>query len=63
MGEPGQIALYGTDLFDNPIDRMRTGKQFRVSRKVGRAHQTMLVFIKGSPRTAAELYEGQGSLL
>lgn len=42
---------------------VRTGKQFRASRKVGRAHQTMLVFIKGNPRTATALCEGQGVLL
>ncbi len=42
---------------------VRTGKQFRASRKVGRAHQTMLVFVKGNPRTAAGLCEGQEQLL
>lgn len=42
---------------------VRTGKQFRASRKVGRAHQNMLVFVKGNPRIAASLCEGQEALL
>jgi hypothetical protein len=33
---------------------LRTGKQFVVSRKIGKTHQTILVFCKGDPRRAAE---------
>lgn len=33
---------------------LRTAKQFMVSRKMGRTHQTILVFCKGDPRRAAE---------
>jgi len=32
---------------------MRARKQFDVSRKIGRTHQTMLVFVKGDPKAAA----------
>jgi hypothetical protein len=32
---------------------LRTAKQFMVSRKWGRTHQTILVFVKGDPRKAA----------
>lgn len=33
---------------------LRTGKQFRTSRKAGRGHQYVLVFVKGDGRAAAE---------
>lgn len=33
---------------------LRTAKQFMVSRKVGKTHQTVLVFCKGDPRRAAQ---------
>ncbi len=32
---------------------MRAGRAFEVSRKLGRTHQTMLVFVKGDPVKAA----------
>lgn len=31
---------------------IRTGKQFETSRKLGKTHQNMLVFVKGDPRAA-----------
>lgn len=33
---------------------IRIGRQFRVSRKLGRTHQYVLIFVKGDPRKAAE---------
>lgn len=33
---------------------LRTAKQFLVSRKMGRTHQTVLLFVKGDPRKAAD---------
>ncbi len=33
---------------------MRAGKQFAVSRKLGKTHQNVLVFCKGDPRKATE---------
>lgn len=33
---------------------IRAGKQFRTTRKVGKTHQQLLVFIKGDPRKATE---------
>jgi hypothetical protein len=36
---------------------IRVGKQFDVSRKIGRMHQRLLVFCKGNPRIATEELE------
>jgi hypothetical protein len=33
---------------------IRAGKQFVASRKLGRTHQSVLVFLKGDPRRATE---------
>jgi len=33
---------------------VRVGRQFEVSRKLGRTHQNVLVFVKGDPRKATE---------
>ena len=33
---------------------IRVGKQFSVSRKLGKTHQNCLVFVKGNPRAATE---------
>lgn len=33
---------------------LRTGKQFSAGRKLGRAHQNILVFVKGDPKKASE---------
>jgi hypothetical protein len=40
---------------------VRTGKQFTVSRKMGKAHQNVLVFVKGDARAAAKAC-GAGAL-
>lgn len=37
---------------------LRTGKQFRVSRKMGKQHQDLLVFVKGDPKRATEWVSG-----
>lgn len=41
---------------------LRTAKQFLVSRKIGKTHQTVLVFVKGNPRRAAEACREKGAL-
>jgi DNA modification methylase len=33
---------------------VRVGRQFKVSRKLGRTHQNVMVFVKGDPRKATE---------
>ena len=33
---------------------MRTAKQFRAGRKLGKTHQNVLVFCKGDPKRATE---------
>jgi len=33
---------------------IRTGRQFTAARKLGRTHQSVLVFVKGDPRRATE---------
>jgi hypothetical protein len=33
---------------------VRVGRQFEVSRKLGRTHQNVMVFVKGDPRKATE---------
>lgn len=47
-------AILVTAIGSLPI---RVGKQFTVSRKLGKTHQNVLVFVKGCPRKAAELCE------
>jgi Pyridoxal-phosphate dependent enzyme/ParB-like nuclease domain len=59
---PGTIAafaeagcrLYNDGVLVTPLLTlpMRTGNSFTGSRKLGRAHQTVLVFVKGDPRRA-----------
>ena len=31
---------------------MRAGKQFEASRKLGKSHQNVIVFVKGDPKAA-----------
>lgn len=38
---------------------IRVGKQFDASKKLGKTHQNVLVFIKGDPRAAAKACNGQ----
>jgi hypothetical protein len=33
---------------------VRVGRQFDISRKLGRTHQNVMVFVKGDPRKATE---------
>jgi hypothetical protein len=46
---------------------IRVGRQFTISRKIGKTHQNVLVFCKGDPKIAAEAigacdsYEDLGS--
>jgi hypothetical protein len=37
---------------------VRTGKQFKASRKLGKTHQNLLVFVKGDPKKAAAACNG-----
>jgi hypothetical protein len=38
---------------------IRTGRQFTAARKLGRTHQSVLVFVKGDPRRATEACGGR----
>jgi hypothetical protein len=38
---------------------IRVGKQFVASRKIGKTHQNVLVFVKGDPKVAARACEGR----
>jgi DNA modification methylase len=46
--------LYNEAILVTPVGSlaMRAGKQFEISRKLGKAHQNVLVFVKGDPRKA-----------
>jgi hypothetical protein len=35
---------------------IRVARQFEISRKLGRTHQSVLVFVKGDPRRATEAW-------
>ena len=52
-------AILVTSVGSLPI---RVQKMFNVSRKLGRTHQTLLVFCKGCPRRATEACNGQMEL-
>jgi hypothetical protein len=54
--EAGGAAYYNEVILVTSVGTLplRTAKQFMVSRKMGRTHQTILVFVKGDPRRAAE---------
>jgi hypothetical protein len=47
--------LYNEAIFVTPAGSLpiRAGKQFSASRKLGKTHQNLLVFVKGDPRRAA----------
>lgn len=53
--ERAGAAYYNEALLVSPAGTLplRTAKQFVVSRKLGRCHQTVLLFCKGDPRRAA----------
>jgi ParB-like chromosome segregation protein Spo0J len=42
---------------------MRTPRQFEATRKLGKAHQTVLVFFKGNPKKIPRLDMGEGAAL
>lgn len=48
------IGLYNEAVYITPVGSlaMRTRKQFDTSRKLGRGHQAVLIFVKGDPRRA-----------
>jgi hypothetical protein len=48
------VGLYNEAIYITPVGSlaMRTRKQFDTSRKLGRGHQQVLMFVKGDPRRA-----------
>ena len=72
--EAAGLRLYNEAILVTAVGSLpiRAGKQFAASRKLGRTHQSCLVFVKGDPRKATEaigevefgeLASGQGSPL
>lgn len=56
------MRLWNDHIILDPVSTLavRAGRQFDISRKAGRAHQHMLVFVKGNGREAADhLTDGQ----
>lgn len=53
--ESGGAAYYNEAILVSPAGTLplRAAKQFVVSRKMGRTHQTVLTFVKGDPKAAA----------
>lgn len=51
------MALYNEAILVTGVGSLpiRAGKAFEASRKLGKTHQNVLVFVKGDPRRAAEL--------
>jgi hypothetical protein len=63
--EMAGLRLYNTAVLVTSVGSLpiRTGRQFKVSRKLGRTHQYVYVFVKGDPAratTALEDFEGEG---
>lgn len=52
----GGARLYNEAILVTPAASLaiRVGKQFAVSRKLGKTHQNVLVFVKGDPRAATD---------
>jgi hypothetical protein len=50
------LALYNEAILVTAVGSLpiRTGKQFAATRKLGKTHQNVLVFVKGDPRRATE---------
>jgi hypothetical protein len=50
------MKLYNEAILLTPMGSLpvRVGKQFEATRKLGKAHQNVLVFVKGDPRKATE---------
>lgn len=58
------LALYNEAILVTSVGSLpiRVGKQFRASRKLGKTHQNILVFVKGCPKMAcAEFHHGEHS--
>lgn len=54
--EDAGLRFYNHAILVSPVGTLAllTGKQFRVSRKMGKQHQDLLVFVKGDPRAATK---------
>ncbi len=54
--ENAGAKLYNEAILVNPVGSLpiRVGRQFSVSRKLGKTHQNVLVFVKGDPAKATE---------
>jgi len=54
--EDAGMRLYNEAILVTAVGSLpvRTGKAFRATRKMGKAHQNVLVFVKGDPRAATE---------
>ena len=54
--EDAGLGFYNDGIIAGPIGTwaIRAGKQFAVTRKLGKLHQNMLIFVKGDPRKATE---------
>jgi len=50
------IATYDEAILVTPVGSLpiRTGRQFKAGRKLGKTHQNILMFCKGDPKRAAE---------
>ena len=55
------LGFYNDIIFATPVGSVAqmVEKQWRASRKVGRRHQNLLVFVKGDPKVAAAVMEGK----
>jgi hypothetical protein len=54
--QAGGFALYNEAIFITPAASLpiRVGGQFEKSRKLGKMHQNVLVFVKGDPKQATK---------
>jgi len=57
------LELYNEAILVTAVGSLavRADKQFRVSRKLGKTHQNILVFVKGDPRRAARFCDGEAA--
>lgn len=62
--EAAGAAYYNESILVTSVGTLplRAAKQFKVSRKLGRTHQTVLWFVKGDPRKASQACSEQGAL-
>lgn len=53
------LHLYNEAILLTPTGSLpiRGGRQFRISRKMGKAHQNILIFVKGDPKVATQALE------